>query len=158
MQSAGFSLIEVLVFICITTILATIGIQQWKSLQLRNELILTTQQLAYFLNEVQVMAYTHNDTYNLYHFSSPWCLAVTKEERPNNCEQGLLKFNKPYASVVINGLTDKKTISFWGRRNMAQTMSFRLKNDMGMTKVIISFRGRIRFCSQNNFLAGLPQC
>lgn len=158
MQNAGFSLIEVLVIICISTILAAIGIQQWKSLQLRNELIVTTQQLAYFLNEVEVMAYTHNDTYNLHLFSSPWCLAVTKEERPNSCEQGLLKFNKPYDSVVINGLTDKKTISFWGRRNMAQTMSFQLKNDIGITKVIISFRGRIRFCSKNNFLAGLPQC
>lgn len=158
MQNEGFSILEVLVVICICTILAAIGIQHWKSLQLRNELITTTQQLAYFLNEVQVKAYTQNDTYNLYLFLSPWCLTVTQAERPITCNQGILQFNKPNNSVVISGLTDKKTISFWGRRNMAQTTSFQLQNDIGISKVFISFRGRIRSCSQNNYLAGLPPC
>lgn len=158
MHNTGFSLLEVLVIICISTILATIGMQQWRSLQLRNELITSTQQLAYFLNEVQVIAYTHNETYNLYLFSSPWCLTITKGDRPSSCYQGELQFINSNNSVVISGFTDKKTISFWGRRNMAQTTSFQLQNSIGISKVFVSFRGRIRFCSHNNYLAGLPPC
>lgn len=158
MQDLGFSLLELLAIICISAILATIGIHNWKALQLRNELVSTTEKLAYFLNEVQFKAYTTNNTYNLHLFSSPWCLTITQGDRPDSCDHGELQFIKPNNSVVINGLTDKKIISFWGRRNMAQTVSFQLKNDIGMSKVFISFRGRIRFCSQNNYLAGLPAC
>lgn len=158
MQNLGFSLLEILAIICISGILTAIGVQNWKTMQLRNELVSTTQQLAYFLNEVQVKAYTDNATYNLYLFSSPWCLTITQGDRPISCLQGKLQFFKPDNSVVISGLTEKKIISFWGRRNMAQTASFQLKNDIGISRVFISFRGRIRFCSQNNYLTSMPRC
>lgn len=158
MQNMGFSLLEILVIICISAILAAIGLENWKAMKLRNELVTTTQQLAYFLNEVQVKAYADNATYNLYLFSSPWCLTIMQGERPVSCRQGKLQFFKPDNSVVISGLTEKKTISFWGRRNMVQTASFKLKNDIGISKIFISFRGRIRFCSQNNYLTSLPPC
>lgn len=158
MQASGYSLLEILVIICIGAILVSVGIPHWKTLQLREELVSTTKQLAYFLNEVQIKANTYNDTYHFYLFSSPWCLVASKQEDSSSCLEEELKFIKPENSVEISGLTDKKTISFWGRRNMAQTGSLILRNQIGETKVLISFRGRIRFCYETGYLSGLPPC
>lgn len=156
-NQAGFSLLELLVVICISAILATVGISHWRDLKLRNELMTTTKQLAYFLNEVQVDAYIRNRNYNLYFFRSPWCLTVTQGERPLLCE-GRFRFIKPDNTIVIDGFTEKTSFSFWGRRNFAQNTSFQLKNKIGTSKVIISRRGRIRICSSNSYLAGIPAC
>ena len=158
MHTQGFSLLELLIIIGISSIVATVGIHHWKAIALRNELVSTTQQLAYFLNEVQVKAYTENQNYKLFVFSSPWCLTITSEERPASCKQGELHFIKPNNSVEITGLTEKKLIYFWGRRNMAQSFSLELSNKIGKSKVFVSYRGRIRFCQLNSYLPSLPPC
>ena len=41
---------------------------------------------------------------------------------------------------------------------MAQTGTIELHNAVGTTQIIISYRGRIRFCKKNSYLPGLPQC
>jgi prepilin peptidase dependent protein A len=159
MQNGGFSLLELLFVICISAILASIGIQHWKNLQLRNELTATTKQLAYFLEEVQTKAYNDNENIHVYYFLSPWCLSVSnKGEKPASCQDGISYFIKPDNSVELSGLADKKVISFWGRKNMAQTSTFQLNNAIGTTQIIISYRGRIRFCKKNSYLPGLPRC
>lgn len=158
MQNFGFSLLELLIVICISAICAAIGMQQWKEIQLRNELVSTTHQLAYFLNEVQVKANTENKNYSLHLFLSPWCLTITSGEPPTSCQNGLLQFIKSNNSVEIKLLNEQKIITFWGRRNMAQTGSFELSNAIGTTRVLISFRGRIRFCRINSYLPSLPAC
>lgn len=157
MPNAGFSLLELLISICLMAILASVSIAFWNETKWRNELATTTEQLVYFLNEIQMVAHTQNSTYHLYLFDSPWCLLATKDEKPTAC-QGDLSFMKPYASVDITEFTDKKIVSFWGKRNMAQTSHFQLQNEIGISKVIISFRGRIRGCSQNTYLSGIPKC
>ncbi|OCL23896.1 hypothetical protein A9G07_03390 [Gilliamella sp. wkB72] len=158
MQNDGFSLVELLFVICIGAILASIGVQHWKELQLRNELTTTTKQLAYFLEEVQAKAYYANENVHIYYFLTPWCLSISKGEKPATCQEGSSYFIKPNNSVELNDLADKKTISFWGRKNMAQTGTFELHNAIGTTQIIISYRGRIRFCKKNSYLPGLPRC
>ena len=158
MQNSGFSLLELLLVICITSILASIGIQNWRDLQLRNELLTTTKQLAYFLEEAQAKAYNTNENYHVHYFFQPWCLSISKGEKTATCKEGTAYFMKPNNSVELSDLTDKKTISFWGRKNMAQTSTIELHNAIGTTQIIISYRGRIRFCKKNSYLPGLPQC
>ncbi|WP_279083969.1 prepilin-type N-terminal cleavage/methylation domain-containing protein [Gilliamella apis] len=158
MQNSGFSLLELLFVISISAILAAIGVQHWQELQLRNELATTTKQLAYFLEEAQARAYNTNENYHVYYFFQPWCLSISKGEKPPTCEEGTTYFMKPNNSVELSDLTDKKAISFWGRKNMAQTGTIELHNAIGTTKIIISYRGRIRFCKKNSYLPGLPRC
>ncbi|QYN47243.1 prepilin-type N-terminal cleavage/methylation domain-containing protein [Gilliamella sp. ESL0405] len=158
MQNLGFSLIELLIVVCISAILASVGINHWQAQKLRNELEITTKQLASFLSEVQVKAYTNNDNYYLYLFVSPWCISITQGEKPQSCHQGLLQFIKPDNSVVISGLNDNQSATFWGRRNMAKNISFELSNRIGTSKIFVSSQGRIRFCRKSSYLTGLPPC
>ena len=158
MQNSGFSLLELLFVISISAILAAIGVQHWQELQLRNELATTTKQLAYFLEEAQARAYNTNENYHVYYFFQPWCLSISKGEKPATCQEGTTYFMKPNNSVELSDLTDKKAISFWGRKNMAQTGTIELYNAIGTTQIIISYRGRIRFCKKNSYLPGLPRC
>ncbi|MWN06369.1 MULTISPECIES: prepilin-type N-terminal cleavage/methylation domain-containing protein [Gilliamella] len=158
MQDLGFSLLELLITICISAILAAIGIQHWKEQQLRNELASTTKQLAYFIYEVQIKASSKNENYIIHQFTSPWCITITHDEKPTSCSEGVLYFMKPDNSVEISELSNNKNALIVGRRNLAQTMSFQLQNEIGTSKVLVSLLGRIRFCAENTYIAGLPPC
>ena len=138
MQNGGFSLLELLLMICIAAILASIGIQHWKDLQLRNELFTTTKQLAFFLEEVQTKAYHANENVHVYYFLTPWCLSVSKGERPATCQEGTAYFMKTNNSVELSDLTDKKNISFCVRQKMAPTGTIELHKAISTTQLIIS--------------------
>ncbi|NUF48667.1 prepilin-type N-terminal cleavage/methylation domain-containing protein [Gilliamella sp. ESL0250] len=158
MQDRGFSLLELLIAICISAIFAIIGIRHWHEQQLRDELAYTTKQLAYFLYEVQIKASSKNENYIIHQFTSPWCITITHDEKPCSCSEGVLYFMKPDNSVEISELSNNKSAFILGRRNMAQTMSFQLKNKIGTSRVLVSLIGRIRFCAENSYITGLPPC
>ncbi|XKM12602.1 prepilin-type N-terminal cleavage/methylation domain-containing protein [Orbaceae bacterium ac157xtp] len=159
MNSKGFSLLELLVVILITAILASIGISNWNDIKQRNELTDITMNLIRFLNEVKTEANLTNSNLSLFLVTkadNEWCIAVTNKEIPTDC---LTKFhfygNK---KITINGLTNATKISFYGRRNNAESGTIELTNSIGTTKIIVSTRERIRYCSNNVFLAGFVEC
>ncbi|OCG15289.1 hypothetical protein A9G29_09495 [Gilliamella sp. Fer2-1] len=158
MHDLGFSLLELLITVCISAILASIGIEHWKEQQLQNELASTTKQLAYFIYEAQIKASSKNENYIIHQFSSPWCISITKADKPPACSEGILYFIKPNNSVQISELSNNKSAFILGRRNMAQTMSFQLKNKIGASRIFVSLFGRIRFCAENSYIASLPPC
>ncbi|OCG60326.1 MULTISPECIES: prepilin-type N-terminal cleavage/methylation domain-containing protein [unclassified Gilliamella] len=158
MHDLGFSLLELLITVCISAILASIGIEHWKEQQLQNELASTTKQLAYFIYEAQIKASSKNENYIIHQFSSPWCISITKADKPPTCSEGILYFVKPNNSVQISELSNNKSAFILGRRNMAQTMSFQLKNKIGTSRIFVSLLGRIRFCAENCYIASLPPC
>jgi prepilin-type N-terminal cleavage/methylation domain-containing protein len=158
MHDLGFSLLELLITVCISAILAYIGIEHWKEQQLQNELASTTKQLAYFIYEAQIKASSKNENYIIHQFSSPWCISITKADKPPACSESILYFIKPNNSVQISELSNNKSAFILGRRNMAQTMSFQLKNKIGTSRIFVSLFGRIRFCAENSYIASLPPC
>ena len=160
MQQKGFSLIELLIAMMIIALLATIGMNGWQDFKARNELANTSRQLLAFLNEVKIYANTYNQNQAIHLFNLPnnqWCLAVTPETRPLACDTPF-HFVPQSQHVYIAGLTDKTMLSFYGRRSTAQSGTLRLSNDIGESRIIISTRGRIRFCSYRTYLSGFIEC
>lgn len=160
MNSMGFSLLELLVVIVIGAIIASIGIGGWQDIRLRNELSNTTLQLIRFFNEIKVDANSHNINHTIHlinSFPSSWCLAVTPIARPTDCQTSF-RFIPNTQNIDILGLKIDSTLAFYGRRSTAQSGTVRLKNAIGESRIIISTRGRIRYCSYQTYLAGFPKC
>lgn len=160
MLSPGFSLFELLIAITISAILTFSGVRGWRDYHLRNELSNTTFELIAFFNEVKMDANLHNINHSIHLFETNktnWCLAVTPKDRPDTC-QTKFHFSSSTTNVEIVGFSSKATFIFYGRRSMAQSMTIRLKNSIGESRIIISARGRIRYCSYQTFLAGYPLC
>ncbi|QIQ21713.1 prepilin-type N-terminal cleavage/methylation domain-containing protein [Zophobihabitans entericus] len=157
----GFSLLELLFVISVIGVLSAIGLHGWQTIQQRAQLSSATMQLLAFIKEVQDDANWRNQTNTLHLFIgskfTPWCLAVTEESRPVSCDTRL-RFIQPDPSVEITGFTEISTLAFYGKREMAQTGTIRLENSLGQTRVIVSTRGRIRYCAYNFYLSGFPKC
>lgn len=160
MDSSGFSLLELLMVIFISTMLVVYGINSWNDTKYRTELVNTTYELMAFLNEVKLDADIHNINYSIYLFQNNitnWCLAVSSEERPMSC-QTKYTFVPRANQISINEFTLLPILTFYGRRSKAQATTIYLKNQIGESRIIVSSQGRIRYCSYHTYLAGLPRC
>ncbi|WP_147405407.1 hypothetical protein [Orbus hercynius] len=160
MKFTGFSLLEILVVILMTSILSVGGISSWRDLRDRNELLTVTLALTSFLNEVKSDANRHNDNLTVYVIRShslPWCIAVSRHHRPADC-QTKLRFIPDHKQVDLIGLTTDSALIFYGRHNSATPTSIRLSNRIGNSQIIISMPGRIRYCSYQTYLSGFSPC
>ncbi|WP_392560302.1 prepilin-type N-terminal cleavage/methylation domain-containing protein [Orbus mooreae] len=156
MNSFGFSLLELLIVIAISAILASIGVSSWRDIQLRSELSGTTFELIAFLNEVKVNANIHNINHFVYllqNGASNWCLAVTLKNKPTDCQTKFQFISTN--NIEISGLTTQSTLIFYGQRSMAQATTIRLKNSIGESRIIVSNKGRVRYCSYNTYLTSV---
>jgi len=160
MNSSGFSLLELLIVIIITAILALVGTSSWRDLQARSELSSITHGMIQFLVEVKTDAdfYNYNQSiYILKQSEHEWCLVANEKSKPVSCQ---MKFSFIIKNKFIDliGLTTDPALIFYGRRSAAKAATIRLKNRIGESRIIISVPGRIRYCSYNTYLTGFHQC
>lgn len=160
-NSAAFSLLELLIVIAISSILATIGIASWQDLQDRNELSGVTFGILQFLNEVKMEANHHNDNQSIYFVklnNQEWCLVANKESLPQDDCNAYHRFISTYKNIQLSGLKNDSPLIFYGRNNTAKAGTIRLNNRIGETQIIISVPGRVRSCSYRTYLAGFRAC
>ena len=146
MQQKGFSLFELLIVVVISSVMFTLVIVNWREFQLRSELTNTTLALVTFLNQVKSNANFQNRNNAIYIIKEedqPWRLIVIDNEQ-NDHDQIFFQFINSNHQVEI--------------MNMAQPATIKLKNDIGESRIIISTRGRIRYCAYAMQLAGFPKC
>lgn len=160
MQQKGFSLFELLIVVVISSVMFTIAIVNWREFQLRSELTNTTLALVTFLNQVKSNANFQNRNNAIYIIKEedqPWRLIVIDNEQ-NDHDQIFFQFINPNNQVEILKKNNDLLSIFHGRRCMAQPETIKLKNDIGESRIIISTRGRIRYCAYAMQLAGFPKC
>ncbi|AJA45377.1 prepilin peptidase dependent protein A [Frischella perrara] len=160
MQQKGFSLFELLIVVVISSVMFTIAIVNWREFQLRSELRNTTLALVTFLNQVKSNANFQNRNNAIYIIKEedqPWRLIVIDNEQ-NDHDQIFFQFINPNNQVEILNKNNDLLSIFHGRRCMAQPETIKLKNDIGESRIIISTRGRIRYCAYAMQLAGFPKC
>lgn len=159
MNLDGFSLLELLIVMIITTILSSIGISSWRDMQNRNQLSVVTQGVIEFLNKIRLDANFYNENYHIYFIQQDaenWCLA-TNNLVLNPC-QTTLSFIPKYKQIKLIGLSAQPAIIFYGRRSTAKAVTIRLQNRIGESRIIISVPGRIRYCSYRTYLTGFAKC
>lgn len=164
-SQAGFSLLEIMFVVLIMAIVIAVSNSIWNGMQQRQLLSQATIQLATFLNEVQNRARRQNKNLYLYYLKpssqqANWCLTVSEQElaAPINCAVGLMQFTQSTAAIRLSEPKSQAKLAFYGRRDLAQTATLILSSSAGQSRVIISQRGRIRYCSDNGKLNGLPTC
>lgn len=160
MHHQGYSLFELLLVIALSSILFMLVIINWRDLQLRRELTDSTLELVAFFNRVKLNANVYNNNLAMYVVKKNnlnWQLVVMDNDQDDH-GQPLLYFTPEIKQVEIVNSSDEPLVIFHGRRSMAQPITVKLQNELGRTHIIVSKRGRIRYCSLNINLAGLPKC
>ncbi|MCO6524431.1 MAG: prepilin-type N-terminal cleavage/methylation domain-containing protein [Candidatus Schmidhempelia sp.] len=160
-HSQGFTLIELVVAMGVFAIISTTGITYWQNIKQRTELKTTTLLLSRFIYQIAAEANWQNKNMTVWLIKQElsWCIKATEDNfPPSDCDLASLSFRPMSSSVQATGLTEENPILFYGKRGMAQAGTIQLSNNQGITKIIVSWRGRIRYCSQNIFLMGIPQC
>lgn len=157
----GFTLIELAIAMAILAIISTTGVSYWQNIKQRSELKATTLLLAKFMQQLYAQANWQNKAMIVWLIKKDqsWCMVATEAPIfPTDCHLAMLSFTPLSPSVQAIGLTEEKPIVFYGKRGMAQAGTIQLSNNQGIAKIIVSWRGRIRYCSQNIFFMGIPQC
>lgn len=157
-KQKGISLIELLLVIALAGIMATWGAQNWHHYRQRERLADSARQLLAFLTHLQAKANRSNNTALLWvREDEQGCLG--SGNKPAIACSSLKEdiFTPPYPDVSI-AIPLKKEIGFFGIRNTAQAGNIMLSNSAGRIRLIISSRGRIRLCSEEQSIAGIHIC
>lgn len=159
MSEHGYSLLELMLVLVIIGILTQSGLQHWQSLKLTEELVATTEQLYAFIVQVKQKANWQNRTFHISieHQASSWTVLSSRQSRdPLTALSDI--FYQPYPSVQLLALPDRSQLAFYGQQNSAQPNSLTLKSAGGITRIIISNQGRIRYCRVTGSLSGIVEC
>ncbi|WP_392566973.1 GspH/FimT family pseudopilin [Utexia brackfieldae] len=160
-NSLGFTFIELLIALLILGLLSSVGLDQWSILKQRNALASATLSLFAFIQQAQSEANWQNRNVTIFLFEqdNAWCLSVDYQEtRPDSCFKGNRYFFSPASTVRLSHFNDTAMLTFYGKRANAQPGTLILENSQGRTHIIISGRGRLRYCSETRGISGIPIC
>ncbi|OVZ97182.1 prepilin peptidase-dependent protein [Yersinia vastinensis] len=157
-KQKGISLIELLLVIALVGAMATWGAQSWHHYRQRERLVDSARQLLAFLTHMQAGANRGNYTALLWvQPNGRGCLGRGNKPLTHCSSITNSIFIPPYPDVVLT-IALKKEIGFFGVRNTAQAGNIILSNPVGRIRLIISSRGRMRLCSEEQSMAGIHVC
>lgn len=146
----------------ILIILATLFFSSIHSvLSIKQRMILHhhTLSLATFLQHVQLHAFWHNK--NIYiemiRTSDHTCFRVHNRLNLND-HKPLKMYCIPYSIRISKRFLYLNEWGFYGKHMTADPGSLILQNEEGTARIVISNRGRIRYCSDGTSLLGIPVC
>ncbi|WP_269430036.1 prepilin peptidase-dependent protein [Rahnella aquatilis] len=153
----GMSLIEMMVVVALVAVCTLWGIHSWRSYQQALKLEQSAQQLRLYLSGMQAEANNYNRPAVL------WVIGgfrgcVGTQARPSACHVAKGKiFSIAEPDIELLDSTDKN-MGFYGLRNAAIAGHITMKNSAGSLRIILSVRGRLRMCSENQPLLGIGLC
>lgn len=145
----GFSLLEIMIIMLITTILSATGIESLQRWHQQQHLIQSAQQTRQFLERIRNDANWHNRNHYLWMIQTEqtWCLSSTLQSDPplQQCDPSTpWQLTNPWPEIHISDIS--QNIAFYGLRNTALGGHITLQSPAGTVKIIISTWGRIRSC------------
>ncbi|MFG1173519.1 prepilin peptidase-dependent protein [Erwiniaceae bacterium CAU 1747] len=144
-QSAGFTLLELLIVMALIAVLSLGSWQGWQRWQQMRQLNDTAQQIQRWLLRLRSDAWWHNaDRVTWLKPGRRWCLGSGKQ--PDTCSpHSRLTLLAPWPEVSILSVTAE--MGFYGVKNTARPGNVTIGSDAGERRIIVSSRGRVRICS-----------
>ncbi len=141
---AGFTLLEVLVVLIITTILTSLGSQALTQWQYRQQVKATASDLTHFLNRLRQQANRYHLTisFNASLNDERSIVKATSEPRAGRVEQWGWQPSEP--KVALLAMVGEPR--FFGKHGTAWPGSFEVGNHVTRWRIIISTYGRVRYC------------
>ncbi|OON39648.1 hypothetical protein BTJ39_13020 [Izhakiella australiensis] len=145
----GFTLLEMIIVMLISSLLAVGTVQGWQRWQQQWHLQDSASQLRQFLLGLRSAASWHNSNWLIRgRTGADWCLEGI-EDSDLVAEQRLCA---PWQDVHLQATT--ADVGFYGRRDVARPGSFILQNAAGSMRVVVASRGRIRICADGDTACG----
>ncbi|MFZ4835513.1 prepilin peptidase-dependent protein [Rouxiella sp. Mn2063] len=153
----GMTLIEIMMVLGLIALCSLWMIRGWQGYQQALKLEQSVQQLRLYLTGLQAYTNWHNSTAILWVLDGAGGCVGTQTPAISCHNAGKDSFRLPDEKIEVSHYSEK-TMGFYGRRNAAQAGHITLKNAAGRIRVVLSARGRIRLCSEDEALLGLPVC
>lgn len=153
----GMTLIEMMLVLALVAMMSFWSLDSWHGYRQRMQLVGQAQRLRLYLTLLQAQAWRYNQTYPLWVIAGP-AGCVGSGKRPTDCSHSKPEtFRLNYPGLFITDYS-KHPMGFYGRRNMARAGHITLGNAAGRVRLVISSRGRLRWCSEERSIPGLALC
>lgn len=167
-RAIGMSLIELLIVICITSILSVSAVPSFQAWLERNDFKYFASQLANAAKQARIYALTRKRPFYLItKFENANCVIISDDEdctcsTYQHCAQNDAAYWELPAkwNAKLTTLNEKdKTVAFnqQGTLNFGSATTFKLSSDHFAAKVTISSLGRVKLCSEQHII-GIPPC
>lgn len=159
MRQQGFTVLEIIIAIAITALIAVISTKGWLNYQHKIHLIIVTQKVAAFIARHQMQAAYLNQERQLIiktDKTSNWMLIVTIKGKKDSQSSTEMKLINRYNEVVLQNYSRISTLLL-GKRGTALPITLRFSNHSEEILIIISALGRVRLCSHQR-LGGIARC
>ncbi len=156
-KEQGMTLIEIMMVLGLIALCSLWMIKGWQGYQQALKLEQSVQQLRLYLTRLQAYANWHNSTAILWVLDGPGGCVGTQTPAISCHHAEENSFRLPDEKIEVSHYSEK-TMGFYGRRNAAQAGHITLRNAAGGIRVVLSARGRIRLCSEDEVLLGLSVC
>ncbi|MFV9997768.1 MAG: prepilin-type N-terminal cleavage/methylation domain-containing protein [Arsenophonus endosymbiont of Dermacentor nuttalli] len=159
MHQQGFLLLEIIIAIAITALIATVSVKGWQHYQQKMRLIVVTQKVAAFIVRHQMQAaYLNQERQLIIQTDKPanWRLIVAIKDQKDTQKSTEIKWINTHAEIVLQACTRTSTLLL-GKRVTALPTTLRFSNQSEDISLIIFGLERIRLCS-NYRLGGIAKC
>ncbi|WGO84010.1 prepilin-type N-terminal cleavage/methylation domain-containing protein [Arsenophonus apicola] len=159
MRQQGFTVLEIIIAIAITALIAVVSIKGWRNYQHKIHLIIVTQKVAAFIARHQMQAAYLNQERQLIiktDKTSNWMLIVTIKGKKDSQPTTEMKLINSHNEIVLQNYSRVSTLLL-GKRGTALPTTLRFSNQSEDILIIISALGRVRLCSHQR-LGGIARC
>lgn len=156
LRSSGFSLIELLIVIAITGIVAALAVPSYQDMLERNRLKQAAESLAADMRYARTEALKRSTDLKLT-LTAGWCYGIDDGDTACACGTAgdcAIKAvdGSQFEGIALDGSND---VSFYFRRGTASNKTVTLSSEHYGASVVVSLLGRVRICTPDG-ATGLP--
>ncbi|WP_413729520.1 prepilin-type N-terminal cleavage/methylation domain-containing protein [Sodalis sp. RH22] len=160
LSQRGYTLIEMMLVLALTAMLALSGTFVWRHYQHKSQLEHAARQIADFMQRLQCRAAWGNHHYRIrVRTGLDWSLEARGDAQAHPMPASAMTLRRQASAGSIRlEISTPGYLILAGLRNTATPAHLTLSNPAGRIRVILSGKGRVRVCSEHGRWAGIGPC